>query len=233
MHLGLFPWIAMAGWLLFLPGSFWQAVGACFNTPFGRTLSARGQQAVDVSHDWLPNILAGALLLYVVAWNVRELDFDYWEPRLLPKRLNVIGRTAGLAQRWDLFAPFPMRNDGWYVMEGTLANGRKVNLWDEHLPLPWQKPADVAATYKNRRWRKYLLNMRAADERGQRVFLADWLRRRWNRTHEDPSERVLEVRLVFQLEWPPEPGASDFPPEAVLLGRWNFTSRETRSAETH
>lgn len=35
----------------------------------------------------------------------------------------------GLNQKWDMFAPRPVVEDGWYVIDGTLRNGRHVDLF--------------------------------------------------------------------------------------------------------
>ena len=63
--------------------------------------------------------------------------------------------------------------------------------------MTWEKPDDVAATYPNARWRKYLVNLWRGGFGAYRPPLADHLCRRWNATHETGMTE-LDVYYVEQ-----------------------------------
>ena len=202
LHLGLFPLAGCLAWLPLLPASVWEGRPARYLPITVGTVPARLSLA--------SRIVVGVLLAYVVVWNVREL-FPKDGTRLLPLETNIVARLIRLDQTWELFAPKPMLEDGWYVMEGTLADGTKVNLWDDTEPLPWAKPESPAATFENTRWRKYLLNIYRADHERHRNFFTIWLALRWEANHKRLPQ-LLKVELVYQLEMTVPPGEVQPPP---------------------
>ena len=42
---------------------------------------------------------------------------------------------------------------------GEVGDGTEVDLFNDGAPVTWEKPALVSATYKDDRWRKYLVNL--------------------------------------------------------------------------
>ena len=187
MELGTLPWISMMAWLVFLPGVFWDKLG--FRQP----------QVPYAPSGNCTSALVTILLVYVAVWNVNQVTGAF-EQRW-PGIWKAPGHLTGLEQTWRMFAPQPMIDDGWYEMKGVLADGSVVNLWQPDQPLPTRKPASVAATYRNQRWRKYLLDIRIKWD-AYRPQLADWLRRRWDDDFSGglPERRVQRIEIVYHLE---------------------------------
>ena len=230
LELGLLPWIAMAAWLPFLPGVVWDRLGAMayrlgrrrWVTGFGRILAATragGLISREVRYERTKNPmhapcrrwtswLVALLLAYTAVWNLNQVTNFLDANASVPRQWKIVGWVTGLDQSWTMFAPYPMTSDGWYVMKGVLAEGTIVNLWQPDEPLPWRKPAAVRATYRGRRWAKYLNNMLTDDGGVYVKGLADWLRRRWDRDFagSSPDRRVRSVELVYQIEETLGPG---------------------------
>jgi hypothetical protein len=120
-----------------------------------------------------------------------------------------------------MFAPFPLVDDGWYEMRGVLADGSVVNLWDNERPLPRRKPPNVAETYRNRRWRKYLLDLRVRWAPFAPQF-AEWLRHRWNERLSDAEThrwvKHVEVRYHIEQSLSPDRTSTLIVPEIVFEG---------------
>jgi len=234
LTIGLFPVICIVSWLVFLPGEFWSWVGASLPERWHKmrnrmanrlpaTLFANPEKPV-YRRRWLVEAGVACLLVYVVLWNVRETDFKYWEPRLLPRSWNAPARILGLDQNWSMFAPLPRTEDGWLVMEGTLRDGATVNLWEFDKPLPWSKPPLVSATYRTQRWRKYLDNLTTDGYAAHRMYFCEWLARRWNGQHAESlkSREVHRVELSQRIELTPPPGDPIPEPETRVLWTWYF-----------
>ena len=69
------------------------------------------------------NLLAACFLAYIFCWNLTTVsDFT------MPERLEPLGYSFGVAQSWSMFAPFPTKDDGWFVLPGTLRGGQQVDL---------------------------------------------------------------------------------------------------------
>jgi predicted DCC family thiol-disulfide oxidoreductase YuxK len=144
-------------------------------------------------------VVAALALAYCAALNVSSLKPDFWKP---PAALHCVGHALYLDQHWRMFSPRPLEDDGWYVVIGTLADGTETDLLRDG-PVRWEKPASVADTYPNHRWRKYLANLaQAKRDRSYREAYARYLARDWKRRHpEAPAERQLErIEIWFMLE---------------------------------
>lgn len=240
LELGTFPWVCMALWGAFLPSRTldWLQEGwhrFRFEKASGRRGAGprapndletgtppeplRPRRALAFSRDL---VLAG-LFLYVVAWNLRELDFA-WSESVLPRDVRVIGRVAGLDQSWKLFAPYPLTDDGWPVIVGELANGRTQNLFDPQQPLTFEKPEHLSRSiYRNQRWRKYLSNLRRAENSDHYPWFTRWLKEDWDRqVRHDPKRAVRAVHLLFQYERTAPPGDSPQPVQTYLLHQQGF-----------
>ncbi|MBI1913520.1 MAG: HTTM domain-containing protein [Planctomycetes bacterium] len=205
LELGHFPYSCAVTWLALLPTWFWDRLRHRVRpgrppppaAESGAAPTAREAKLPVTTPGWM-NALAGFFLAYVFLWNVRTLDFDRFQT-VFPQRLNWIGEGFGLGQKWDMFAPYPLMEDGWYVVVGTLEDGRQVDLFQGGRPVHWAKPELVSATYKNTRWRKYLTNLWQKDYTAHRLLYARYLCRDWNSRH-GGGERVVRVEVYFMLE---------------------------------
>ncbi|MEM1296275.1 MAG: hypothetical protein AAGH89_12985, partial [Verrucomicrobiota bacterium] len=155
---------------------------------------------------------AAFFFLYTLAWNVRAADFDRYVT-YFPRSWNWIGEVTGLRQYWSMFSPKPMLDDGWYVFTARKIDGTVVDLRTKER-VTWQKPELVSSTYKNQRWRKYLMNLRLKKHHEHRKFLVPWLMERWNETHPE-SEKLVAMQMVYVQELTTETGTE--PHEKIVL----------------
>jgi hypothetical protein len=230
LELGNFPYVCALAWLALLPTWFWEKLGNRLQPVWGRLSRLFGGRIANPSHscdrqECLPHVapvraavwqevLAGCCLVYVFLWNLRTVDFQYFQ-RVFPVQVNGIGEVLGLDQMWGMFAPYPSKDDGWYVTVGTLADGRQVDLFRDGAAVSWDKPELVSATYRNTRWRKYLLNLWQKDHASHRSLYASYLCRDWNSRHGD-GERVERVEIYYMLKVT-QPNYRTSTPQKVLL----------------
>jgi hypothetical protein len=212
LELGHFPYICAVAWLALLPSRFWDKLTSRMSL-FPSNIQ---QLSFPVRTPAWMNALAAFFLVYVFLWNVRTVDFQRFHA-ILPQRLDWIGEGFGLSQMWSLFAPTPMKDAGWYVIVGDLENGRQVDLFREGRPVRWEKPELVSATYKNTRWRKYLLNLWQKSHAAHRMRYADYLCREWNSQHEG-GEKLENIEIFFMLEVI-RPDRPPDRPQAILICR--------------
>ncbi len=222
LTLGIFTWIAPVAWLLFIPAPAWDWLAGRRTSlrPALQSMVARGQSSADRARARLlaqsqalglrapappsrgKGLLTGGscafFLLYVFAWNLRVLDVATYGP-FFPQSWNWIGHSLGLDQVWDMFAPFPLKDDGWFVAPARLRDGRQVNLLRDGQPVRWDEPADLPATFRDPIWQKYLLNLWSASNAAHRAYFAAYLVRRWNDTH-DAKERIQSLQLIYMRQ---------------------------------
>ncbi len=198
MHLGIFSGVATVAALGLLPSAIWPRPKIPLEGAPPPTLPRPA------------SLLVGLLMLLNLGWNLHNLWPRVPAPRFIPLLFRM-------DQHWGMFAPQPLSHDGWYVREGELANGRVVDLTTGQ-DLNWDKPPHVADTYKNERWRKYLMSLYEMRGTPHRAFYCRYLGRVWNQTHRGPW-RVKVVKLWFMRELTLPDGATA-PVEKVLMARY-------------
>ena len=155
------------------------------------------------------SVLAGIAILYIVFWNLGTLRvrYDSMAPFATgPTFLYIPGHSLHLYQIWNLFAPYPIMDDGWYVIEGELTGGEKVDVYNKTLgEVNWDKPDVVSSTYKNNRWRKYLTSIRRKPNTVQMENYAQYLCRDWNTSQTD-GNILNRFDIYFMLELSKPPG---------------------------
>jgi hypothetical protein len=209
LRLGLFPSVAIAAWLTLLPPAVWErlesylgygALGGAFAPEAGARLP-RGRPILTT---WLVAFgltLVALFNLTVVAPSVP-----------VPRAAIWAARALGLQQFWSLFSPNPVTafvvTDGWVELPAALEDGTELDLLAGGVPVRTRRPAIVADTFANRRWRHYVANVLAPwpprSEQRQTVEASReaWLRWRcadWNASA--PSgHHARELRLVWMQQ---------------------------------
>lgn len=248
LELGLFTWICIAGWIVLLPGWLWDKLGwpvaaaevepSCPGLPWARRAGSRWGIWGRYSLSQVP---AFFFLWLIFQWNMSTIDARSWS---VPKFGSSIGHTLRLDQRWDMFAPVPFTDDGWFVIPGELANGEFVELWQggdvawasdaeratwtraleapkeakqRAYDLSRQKPALVSAMYPNQRWRKYMRNLWLSRYRALRLYYGKAVCKQWNREHSG-GEKLRRFNMVYMKEATPRPGGTS---EVVPVQTWS------------
>lgn len=217
--LGLFPYVACAYWFLYFPTEVWEtksgkkleaALDRFFHqlgprlplrVKLPRTPTARSRQV---------SALVGVFLFSLVTWN--NLDSLKKEHVRIPYPAASLVRLLYIDQTWDMFAPYPIRNDGWFVIDGEFQDGSKLDLWSEK-PATYEKPKLVSATFPNTPWRKIMVHV--WDEANPRILLpfGRFLCRKFSRDNGWPSN-VATFKVQFVKEHTP-PIGEPFPPTEI------------------
>ena len=97
-----------------------------------------------------------------------------------------------------MFSPYPLKDDGWYVIPGKLKSGREVNLFPfaKGKAITWTKPEVIGDMYPNERWRKYMMNLYIGDNERYRLFFGQYLCRDWNR---DKTPNDNDALITFDV----------------------------------
>jgi predicted DCC family thiol-disulfide oxidoreductase YuxK len=144
----------------------------------------------------LEHVVAAVFLIYVLGWNLRSTDFRHWSKHM-PSSWNGFGRLFRVDQYWNMFSPYPLRDDGWYVISGRLANGKEYSIWTDEEKVSWEKPDLVSAMYPTQRWRKYMMNIWQKKNKGHRLYYGKYLCRNFKREH--PELAPLETFRIYYM----------------------------------
>src|SRR6185503_15723487 len=146
------PWVSVLVMVVFVPSRVWDVL-----TRYRAHESPEALAPASSDHPLRSRVLGvavAALLLYVVVWNVTSLPAA---PFRLGESFQRIGYLLRLDQTWNMFAPSPTKDDGWYVIPGRLRDGSTVDLFRNGGDVRWDRPASVAASFPNSRWRRYMM----------------------------------------------------------------------------
>jgi hypothetical protein len=191
LRIGLFPWACAIAWLPFIPGSAWDWAQKKLRLP------ASSARKVDrENHRFWPLLdYAGCGLVFLAA-----VDVMAWNISSLPGAPKVSIHTFGsiLAQRWNMYAPYPRKVHGWLVVPADLANGQQVDLFTGKA-LSWDKPKDIGAYFGDDLWRRFISNLFDNQNPADLKRYADYQVRKWDQIH-SPDKDVQTVSIIFMRE---------------------------------
>ena len=158
-------------------------------------------------------VLAAALVLVFLAWNLCTIG-------ILPGRLYAALTPSfsllRVDQRWDMFAPYPSKEDGWFVIPGKLADGSEIDLVHPGRPaVSYDKPRRVVDEWPDIRWHKYLERIWSAEYSSNRLYYGRFLCRSWNDRH-PANQRLNTFRIIYMLEMSVPEGRTPRVEERVL-----------------
>lgn len=195
LRLGLFPLVSMAALLPFLPPRFWDGVAArCaswsplpvavnrLDARLLRRLQLPSPERVRRAGRTVVRVAAAVLLVFVLVWNAMGLGYVD-----TPDGVRTVADPT--ERRWDMFAPDPRDNDGWFVAPAMTVDGRTVDAWNGGAA-SFDRPAELARTFPSHRWFVYMLALPRPDSGPLREAFAGYLCRRWNARHASSLERV-------------------------------------------
>ncbi|HKI38576.1 MAG TPA: HTTM domain-containing protein [Gemmataceae bacterium] len=199
MRLGTFPLVCVVAWLPFLPAWFWDDLVPRLGRFVSRrsaTDPAKPAEAATAAPASLSPLATGVVVLclaYVCLCNVLALQEE--GGGFILARIKGIG----IDQAWGMFAPFPNREDGWYVVEARLQNGTTVDPFRGG-PVIWEKPPRISALYPSIRWAAYLSLLRRDEYDLYRPYFANYLGHRWNTEHVG-GETAESVEVYYMLRF--------------------------------
>ncbi|MFM7120668.1 MAG: hypothetical protein ACKOZX_10585, partial [Gammaproteobacteria bacterium] len=162
-----------------------------------------------------PGRFAQAALVFftgvVLVWNVLTLPpLGAWAAshpvisvEAARQNLGPVIRLFRLDQIWNMFAPRPALNDGWFMMAGISPEGQVLDVLRERIGVPdARKPAHyIPEQAPNDRWRKYYARLLEPEFEGELGRYAGARCRAWNlRAARDAGWPVLEAFNIYYIE---------------------------------
>lgn len=155
--------------------------------------------------------------LYVIAWNIRTLDFKYYE-KYFPRKYNEAGYFLHLSQYWSMFAPYPMKKGGYIILSASRKDKTKIDLWrnGEPVVITPESPYRYDKTFPVFRFRKMIDNLISKKNynRAAQNYLR-YLCRKWNtKLKDNPIEKIELIHISIIT---PAPGSPKSPAKENLI----------------
>lgn len=209
LHLGTFPWVSSLAMIPFLPVRFWDKLLG------GKKFFS--EEAPPLTSSVFANFLAAFFLITVILWNLETVGKFH-----IPRRMIWLAHALRVDQTWNMFSPHVPRRDGWFVVQGKLREGKEIDPFQRGKPVTWEKPKDVALSYRNFRWRRTMMHLLREKETVLPYF-GRYLCQEWNRKK---GEERLEGMTLFYMVEETLPDRRVAPVEKVFLGRYSCDRME-------
>ena len=155
--------------------------------------------------------LAGFFLCYLLLYNLSTIP--NWRLPFMAdaqsapfqvkfaKAWEPLKWTFRLDQKWNMFAPYPLRSDSWLVVPGVLESGQLVDVYQGVVAVAsFDKPESLHdAMFTNYRWRKYISRVSRSRYREFRVHYGRFLCERWNKT-QGTEDRLTDFNIYRLTE---------------------------------
>ncbi len=238
--LGTFPWITSFATFAVLPGWFWDK------------LDPAALKTYPVQHAPLPaeepeapfrpgqivklamGVLAALSIASITLWNLSQAGAMFGlagsEISFEETMLARFAMALRLDQRWSMFSPNPQTEDGWFVVEGTLVDGARVDLLPDLVGagvgpnsadratargIRWEKPALISSQFTDQRWLLYFLQLVGAPTAVQLRGFADYVCRFWNGM--EPRSQALRRFALQYMRFEHLPEGRTTPVEKIQL----------------
>jgi len=245
----IFPWISTCATIPLLPSTFWDFLEHYLSSLTGK-LERIGKQLVSLrisiallrkypvktssthTPGWM-NIVAALFTVYVILWNIGNMPAKMNPLKIgIPWQIKWIASALRIDQMWNMFAPYPLKDDGWYVIPGTLRNGHEIDVFTNKA-VTWEKPPRIAYLYKNQRWQKYMMNLWSKDFSKFREYYAKYLCRSWNSSHK--ADEQLDHFTIYYMKENTLADREDTPEKVSLWDHYCFKvpdKKDETKAET-
>ncbi|SDK98736.1 HTTM domain-containing protein [Natronorubrum texcoconense] len=221
VRIGAFPYVAMAGLLLFLQAQFWddlKAVAALVDFDTDRLTGPRTRLESVAAAVPYPRVTAPSLdqirtgaysvTLGVVLGSLVLLSILSYIPAVAlidgnstpEERVDDVASSFGVDQpNWSVFAPNPRTTDRYYVFPAETADGDRIDVYNDR-PLTYERPSEELHTqYDTYRYRFYMNSVRSGGFNDNDVppILADHLCETWE---EEYGVELTHVNMYVVYE---------------------------------
>lgn len=192
MKIGYFPRVCALMWLIYLPPVIRSRI--CKTPCTSATIPALASRG---NRSYARSAFLILCIIYITLRNLRTTEYDK-RVHLFPQSINKYGFLLRIDQYRNMFAPFPLEDDGWFVITGKTTTGGIVNLLPRDHPVSYEKPTDFSLLYPGEKRRKYFLNMRNKDYAAYRPAYLQRQCRERNRTH--PALPLVSTSMEYVVE---------------------------------
>ena len=169
------------------------------------------------------SVICGLFLAYVLLDNLGSVKRTHLR---VPDKLAGIGQMLRIHQHWRMFAPSPLRNYQWYLIEGRLRDGQEICIVNGVL-FSCQQPGNNIPSLKNYRWRTYWRYVGSDSAKELRPYLARYICDSWNSSYS--GGKVLDELAIFKLQQPLRLDGSTEQPEKTQLWKDQCFAKEGTS----
>ncbi|HLG02585.1 MAG TPA: HTTM domain-containing protein [Bacteroidia bacterium] len=140
-------------------------------------------------------IFLGGVVIFCLLWNFSNVS---WFRFTIIRPARNFAALFRFDQNWGMFAPNVFKDDGWFIYEGELNNGSKIDIRENGAQVNYNKPESIVKMFRNDRWRKYSEHLVLANEQYLRPSFCLYQLRKWNA--QTNHQQVRTLRIIYMKE---------------------------------
>ncbi|MES2514620.1 MAG: HTTM domain-containing protein [Bacteroidota bacterium] len=199
LYIGLFYIIGIASLIGLMPSFLMDRVDNYFHNNALEPIQLDISQAND-------SIVAGSLTIFknyfIIVVGTFCLMMNLGSIRKFPYALHPsiisYGKILRLEQNWGMFAPYILKDDGWFVYSALTRNLRYIDIKNNIDPVSFNKPEHGVCEFESDRWRKFQENYTFNNNNYMRPFYCKYLLKKWNKEH--PDNPIIDLTIFFMKE---------------------------------
>ncbi len=143
----------------------------------------------------IKNYFITAVIIFCLMMNLGSVkSFPY----ALDPAIVSYGKMLRLEQNWGMFAPYILKDDGWFVYSGLNDKRHYIDIKHNTNDVSFIKPEPVVAEFESDRWRKFQENYVFNNNNYMRPFYCKYLLKKWNKEH--PDNHISDLTIFFMKE---------------------------------
>jgi hypothetical protein len=119
-------------------------------------------------------------------------------PYTLDPAVVEYGKILRLEQNWGMFAPYILKDDGWFVYSARNSKLKYIDIKNDREFVSYKKPQYGVCEFESDRWRKFQENYTFNNNNYMRPFYCKYLLHKWNKEH--PDNHILDLTIFFMKE---------------------------------
>ncbi|MES2762254.1 MAG: hypothetical protein V4677_08605, partial [Bacteroidota bacterium] len=199
LYIGLFYIIGIASLIGLLPSTFIDR----FEKRFYKNAPTLEQNCIEESNH---TIFFSSLLTlknyFIIVVAVFCLMMNLGSIRKFPYALDPAivqyGKMIRLEQNWGMFAPYILKDDGWFVYSALNHQRKYIDIKNYTDFVSYHKPKYGVCEFESDRWRKFQENYTFNNNNYMRPYYCKYLLNKWNKEH--PDKPILDLTIFFMKE---------------------------------
>jgi predicted DCC family thiol-disulfide oxidoreductase YuxK len=145
---------------------------------------------------WLSEAAGAFMMVTLIMWNLTTIK----KYNIQAPLFQSVTRWLHLYQEWNMFAPYPKRDNVWVEIPGVLSDGSEIELLTGNRDIYSIKDQAFYRSIPNEHWRKFYLNM--SDRTDYARYYGAYLCRQWNKKNirwvSETTLRKFEIIVYSQ-----------------------------------
>jgi hypothetical protein len=202
LYVGIFFSIGIVTAIGLLPGPVMDKLLKRFPSPGNQPEEKSNGNTIigKLNANYYSRLLINCVVLFLICFNLLiNLSSVPGLGLRISDNFIWINRSLNFNQKWSMFAPNVLKEDGWYILAGKSSDNSKIDLNRNGAAVDYTRPEKILSLIKDDRWRKFGENYANSLFAFIRPHYCNYLLRKWNEEH--PDNKISSLQIIYMTEY--------------------------------